>query len=80
MGQMIITDLDDGTLDRLRIRASILHQTVEQTVSDILKQACGDQSLDLVAEMNRIRSLSQPVPMGAFPTTEDMIREDRDAR
>ena len=89
MGELVILDLDDAVIEQLRAQAVAQHQSLEQRVRDILAGASRASRTTartmsreaLVAEMNRIRAMTPPTPPGVhWPTTEAMVREDRDAR
>jgi len=79
MAQVIIRNIDDDVMARLRQRARQAQRPLEQMLRDILTQAARPSRAELKAELKQIRAMSPPLPPGA-PTAEELIREDRDSR
>lgn len=77
MGQVIIRNIDDGVIERLKARATAERKSLEQKLRDILAEAAKPSRTELVEEMRRIRAMSPPLPPGS-PRAEDLIREIRD--
>jgi plasmid stability protein len=78
MGQVLIRNLDDDVIERLRLRATIKGASLEQELRDILTTASaltGEQREALLAGFHlrhgQIKVARNP---------EDLIREERDSR
>lgn len=81
MGQVLIRNIDDDVLDRLKLRAAAQHKSLEQSLRDVLTEAARPSREELVAELERIRAMTLPREPGVrYPTAEELIREDRDSR
>jgi plasmid stability protein len=76
MGQILVRNLEDGVIERLKARALKAHKSLEQTVRDILTEAAKPSKEELWAEIDRLRAEIGPVSLDAT----DLIREDRDSR
>ena len=79
MAQVVIRNIDDGVIERLRQRAHAKKQSLEQTLRQVLTEAARPSREELLAEMARIRAMAPPRPPDA-PLAEDIIREERDKR
>jgi plasmid stability protein len=62
MGQLIVRNLDDDIIARLKARASKDEQSLEQTVRDILAAATRPSQSERLAIIDRIRAKSKPSP------------------
>jgi plasmid stability protein len=81
MGQVVIRNIDDLVLERLKARAAEQHKPLEQSLRELLTQAAKPSRAELLAELERIRAMTpEPKPGVTYPSAEEMIREDRDAR
>jgi plasmid stability protein len=81
MGQILVRNLDDAVIARLKRRASQEKLSLEETVRRILAEAIAPQRpspAELIAELDRIASMSPPITEPPF--SEDLIRDDRDSR
>lgn len=76
MGQLIVRNLDDDVIKRLKKRARLADKSLEQTVRDILSEAARPSREEALAEMHRLRAKIGRVTLDAT----DLIREDRDSR
>jgi plasmid stability protein len=77
MPQLLIPDIDDSTLERLRQRAANHDQPVEAEAKAILAEALQTRGVDSWAIVNALRE--QLARSGrAFPDSASLIREDRD--
>ena len=77
MQQLIIPDIDDRTLERLRQRAAAHDQPVEVEAKAILAEALQTGSADPWAAVNAMRE--ELARSGReFPDSTPLIREDRD--
>lgn len=74
MGQIIVRNLDDAVIERLKARAVAANTSLEQTVRDILSAAVKPSREELWAELDRLRALSPPSTLDSTA----LIREDRD--
>lgn len=74
MGQIIVRNLDDAVIARLKARALAQNTSLEQTVRDILSAAAKRDREELLAKLDAIRAKSPP---GTLDSTA-LIREDRD--
>jgi plasmid stability protein len=81
VGQVVIRNVDDGVLERLRERAKAQRKSLEQALRELLHEAAKPSRAELLAELGRIRAMAPPRKPGAgYPAAEDLIREDRDSR
>jgi plasmid stability protein len=81
VGQVVIRNIDDRVLDRLRARAVAQRKSLEQALRDLLTDAAKPSRAELLAELERIRAMTPPRLLGViYPTAEELIREDRDTR
>ena len=81
MGQVVIRNIDDEVLERLKRRAAAQHKSLEQCLREVLSDAAKPSRAELLAEVERIRTAIASRNAGkTFPTAEEMIREDRDSR
>jgi plasmid stability protein len=75
MSQIVIPDLDDATLARLRERAARHGRTIETEAKTILAEALA--SNDPWAEVNALRD-KLAASGRTFSDSAELIREDRD--
>jgi plasmid stability protein len=81
MGQVVIRNIDDRVLDRLKLRAAAQRKSLEQSLRDLLTDAARPSRAELVADLERIRTMAPLSRPGAtYPTAEEVIREARDSR
>jgi plasmid stability protein len=77
MAQVIVRNLDDEVVRRLKERAAVKQHSLEQELREILADAAlGDRSA-LMEEAARIREMGGRYEM---PDVVGLIREDRDNR
>jgi antitoxin FitA len=79
MAQVLIRNIDEQVMKRLKARAAAERKSLEQKLRDILAEAAKPSRAERLGEMRRIRAMSPPLPPGA-PLAKDLIREDRDSR
>ena len=80
MGQVVIRNIDDDVLERLKQRAAAQHKSLEQSLRDVLAEAAKPSRAELLAELDRIRAMTPPrKPDVRYPTAEELIREDLDS-
>jgi plasmid stability protein len=77
MPQLVIPDIDDRTLERLRQRASHHDQSVEIEAKVILAEALQTAAADPWAIVNAMREELARTG-GEFPDSTPLIRDDRD--
>ena len=79
MAQVVIRNIEDDVVERLKARAAAEKKSLEQKLRDVLTEAARPLRTEVLAEVDRIRAMTPPHPPGA-PLAEDLIREDRDSR
>ena len=80
MAQVLVRNLDDEVVERLKGRAAAAGRSLEAELRGILEAAAAKPSrMELLAELDGIRARSRP-PGPGEPTAVEMIREDRDSR
>jgi antitoxin FitA len=79
MGQVVIRNIDDRVVQRLKARAAAEHKSLEQSLRDLLAEAARPSRTELLADLARIRAMTPPASR-TFPTTEELIRAERDRR
>jgi antitoxin FitA len=77
MGQVLIRNIDDRTIERLRLRAELKGHSLEQELREIIKQAAGPTVEERLAMIDRVRAM-QKKPSKLL--SEDVIRRLRDER
>jgi len=78
---VIIRNVEDRVLERLRARAIAQRKSLEQSLRDLLTEAAKPSRAELLADLERIRAMTPPPKPGViYPTAEELIREDRDTR
>ena len=81
MGQVVIRNIDDGVLERLKARAAEQHKSLEQSLRELLAEAAKPSRAELLAEVERIRAMTPPRQPGKrYPTAEQLVRWSRDSR
>ena len=75
MGQVLIRNIDDYVLKRLKKQAADQGLSLEESLRQALAQLVRPTKDELIAEMRRIRAMSPPITEP--PYSEDLIREDR---
>lgn len=77
MAQVIVRNLDDEVVARLKQRAQAHGRRLEQELREILTAAAKPTRAERLAEIDRIRAMTPPGP--PIDSTAG-IREDRDSR
>jgi plasmid stability protein len=81
MGQVVIRNIDDLVLERLKTRAAEQQKSLEQSLRELLAAAAKPSRAELLAEVERIRAMTPPRRPGKrYPTAEQLVRESRDSR
>ncbi|MGO9547596.1 MAG: FitA-like ribbon-helix-helix domain-containing protein [Rhodomicrobium sp.] len=76
MGQILVRNLEDSVIERLKARALKSDKSLEQSVRDILIEAVKPSKEEIWAEIDRLRESTGRVTLDAT----DIIRQDRDSR
>jgi plasmid stability protein len=79
MAQVLVRDLPEETVARLKAKAAAKGRSLEAELREILDRAARSDKEEAMAEMRRIRARTRPLQPGE-PTAAEMIREDRDSR
>ena len=79
MAQVVIRNIDDDVVERLKAHAAAEKKSLEQKLRDVLTGAARPSRAEVIEELRRIRDMSPLLPPGA-PLAEDLIRDDRDNR
>ena len=79
MPQLLVRNLDDTVVTRLKSMAAAHGRSLEAEVRDILGHAARDRRQEALEALDAIRAKSRPWQPGE-PTAAEMIREDRDSR
>jgi len=74
MGQILIRNLDDEVIARLKLNAEAASTSLEQYLRDLLTEQVSSKRKDLLDFAKGMRERSRP----AFQDATDLIREDRD--
>lgn len=77
MAQVIVRNLDDRVVERLKERAALHRHSLEQELREILTEVSLLRRREIAAEAARIRAMT---PGGELPDPVALIREDRDGR
>jgi len=81
MGQILIRNIDDKVLERLKRRAAVQQKSLEQSLRDVLTETARPSRAELLTEADRIAAMTPPREKGkAYPTAEELVRESRDSR
>lgn len=77
MAQLLLRNLDDAVVERLKQQAEARKIPIEQLLREILTAAAGPSRKQVLAEMDRIRAMT---PKRLLDDSTDLIRKDRDRR
>jgi plasmid stability protein len=81
VGQVVIRNIDDRVLERLKMRAIAQRKSLEQSLRELLTEAARPSRAELLADIERIRAMTPPRSPGVtYHTADELIREDRDTR
>jgi plasmid stability protein len=75
MGQMLIRNLDDAVIQRLKERAARHKTSAEEEARQALEASVEVDREAILARLNAVAALSGPQ---SGPTSADMLRADRD--
>jgi plasmid stability protein len=79
MAQVLVRNLDDAVVARLKQRAAAKQRSLEAELREILERAARSDKAEALAALRAIAERSRPWQPGE-PTAAEMIREDRDSR
>ncbi len=74
MGQILVRNLDDRIVERLKQRAKLENTSLEQSVRRILTEAAKPSREQVIAEIDALRERIGPLPGDSTA----LIREHRD--
>jgi antitoxin FitA len=77
MGQVIVRNLDDEVIERLKAKAAAQNQSLEQALRDIVSASVNPTRSEVLQEMDRIRQMT---PTKLTTDSADLIREARAER
>jgi plasmid stability protein len=77
MGQVLIRNVNDRTIERLKLKAVLKGHSLEQELREILDGAAGPTVEERLAMIDRVRAM-QKKPTRLL--SENVIRKQRDAR
>ncbi len=75
MAQILIRNLDDAVVERLKVRAKGNGRSLEAEVRYILEQSA---KVDMATARQHIMEIRKKLEGRTFPDTVELIREDRD--
>jgi len=75
MAQVLIRNIDDEVIERLKTKAAANKQSLEQSLRELLSKAAKPDRKELVERMRQCRQLTRGRNL---PDATDLIREDRD--
>lgn len=79
MAQVLVRNLDEAVVERLKARAAAKQRSLEAELREILEEAARPGKAEILALLDAIRAETRP-PGPGEPTAVEMIREDRDSR
>jgi len=78
MAQILVRNLDDETVKRLKKRARDAGRSLQAEVRKILEQEANTPKLDMKAARELCEKFRRRFKGRKFPNSVDLIREDRD--
>nr|WP_254452307.1 hypothetical protein [Roseicella sp. DB1501] len=79
MAQLLVRNLDEAVVERLKARAARAGRSLEAELRDILTTVAKPSKEEVMARLDRSRAMLRP-PRPGEATVVEMIREDRDGR
>ena len=79
MAQVLVRNLDEAVVERLKARAAAANRSLEAELRAILEEAAKPSKAEALAMLDAIRARTR-LPGPGEPTAAEMIREDRDSR
>ena len=77
MGQVLIRNVDDKTIESLKLKAEQKGHSLEQELRDILERAAGPTVEERLAMIDRVAAMQKKLTK---MLSEDVIRRMRDRR
>lgn len=77
MGQVLVRNLEDDVIERLKRRAAADGLSLEEGLRRLLREAAGPTKEEILADLDRCRALTPPGPR---VPSEELIREERETR
>jgi len=78
MAQILVRNLDDELLERLKARAKRQGRSLQSEVKTILEQAAGEPKVDAAAARKMCKRFRRKFRGRGFPDSVKLIRRDRD--
>jgi len=78
MAQILVRNLDEEVVARLKERARKEGRSLQSKVRQILEEAANSPQLDMETARKRIEKLRERFKGRKFPDSVELIREDRD--
>ncbi|MFZ5813607.1 MAG: FitA-like ribbon-helix-helix domain-containing protein [Thermodesulfobacteriota bacterium] len=79
MAQILVRDLDEGVVSRLKALAADHNRSLEAEVRVILSRASARKALDHQAAAAKLEEFRTRLTGRVFPDSVELLREDRDA-
>ena len=79
MAQILVRDLDDTIVERLRSKAQAHNRSLEAEVRWVLGEAAAALTIDHAAAVHSLSNLRKKLKGRKLPDTTASIREERDA-
>ncbi|MBY0334093.1 MAG: hypothetical protein K2X49_25840 [Acetobacteraceae bacterium] len=79
MAQVLVRNLDDEAVERLKARAAAKQRSLEAELREILEDAARPSRAEALARLRAVIERTRPWQPGE-PTAAEMIRADRDSR
>lgn len=77
MGQVLIRNIDDRTIEKLKLKAELNGHSLEQELREILDRAAGPSAEERLAMVDRVAAMQKkPTKM----LSEDIVRKLREGR
>lgn len=78
MAQILVRDLDDKVVERLKLRAKKDGRSLQSEVKSILEQAAYEPKIDMMTARSISNEFHRRFKGREFPDTLELIREDRE--
>ena len=78
MAQILVRDLDEETVERLKKRARDDGRSLQSEVKHILSQAAQEPIVDMKTARALVEGIRKKFKERRFPDSVELIREDRD--
>ncbi len=78
MGQILVRNMDEEVIERLKKRAKQDGRSLQTEVKLILEQAANAPTVDMAEARALVESIRKKFKGRKFPDSVELIREDRD--